>query len=117
MHSLGRVMVDDAGQVVRMSGASQDITARKAAEEIVGRSERRLQTIIDAQPACVKLVSFDGLLLDMNPAGLDNGLVLATCHNSRDGRSSIPCIRTTGAGISRCTAPPAGVPRAGWSFG
>ena len=33
-------------------------------------SERRLQTIIDTEPACVKLVSADGLLLDMNPAGL-----------------------------------------------
>ena len=33
-------------------------------------SERRLQTIIDTEPACVKLVSAGGLLLDMNPAGL-----------------------------------------------
>jgi PAS domain S-box-containing protein len=33
-------------------------------------SERRLQTIIDTEPACVKLVSADGVLLDMNPAGL-----------------------------------------------
>lgn len=71
MHSLGRVIVDDAGEVVRMVGASQDITDRKAAEEIVGHSERRLQTIIDAQPACVKLVSIDGILLDMNRAGLE----------------------------------------------
>jgi len=36
-----------------------------------GASERRLQTIIDAEPACVKLVSSDGLLLDMNRAGLE----------------------------------------------
>ena len=71
MHSFGRVIVDDAGLVVQMIGASQDITARKAAEEIVGRSERRLQTIIDAQPACVKLVSFAGILMDMNRAGLE----------------------------------------------
>jgi two-component system cell cycle sensor histidine kinase/response regulator CckA len=67
--SQGRVVVD-AGRVVRMSGASQDITERKAAEEVVRRSERRLQTIIDAEPACVKLVSPDGVLLEMNPAGL-----------------------------------------------
>jgi PAS domain S-box-containing protein len=33
-------------------------------------SERRLQTIIDAEPACVKLVSTDGTVLEMNPAGL-----------------------------------------------
>jgi PAS domain S-box-containing protein len=71
MHLLGRVIVDEAGQVARMVGASQDITDRKAAEDIVGRSERRLQTIIDAQPACMKLVSVDGILLDMNRAGLE----------------------------------------------
>ena len=33
-------------------------------------SEQRLKTIIDAEPACVKLVSADGMLLEMNPAGL-----------------------------------------------
>jgi len=41
-----------------------------ANEEIIRRSERRLQTIIDAEPACVKLVSREGILLDMNRAGL-----------------------------------------------
>jgi PAS domain S-box-containing protein len=71
MHSLGRVVVNDAGQVVQMVGVSQDITDRKAGEEVVSRSERRLQTIIDAQPACMKLVSLDGILLDMNRAGLE----------------------------------------------
>ncbi len=67
----GRVVVDDQGQVVRMWGTAQDITERKKAEETVRQSERRLQTIIDAEPACVKLVSSEGVLLDMNQAGLD----------------------------------------------
>jgi PAS domain S-box-containing protein len=70
VQSFGRVVIDDAGHVIRLVGASQDITARKAAEEIVSHSERRLQTIIDAQPACMKLVASDGTLLDMNRAGL-----------------------------------------------
>jgi len=71
LSSHGRVVVDDAGRVIRMSGASQDITSRKTDEEIIWRSESRLQTIIDAEPACVKLVSREGILLDMNRAGLD----------------------------------------------
>jgi len=71
MNSIGRVVVDDAGRVIRIMGAAQDITDRKAAEGIVSRSEQRLQTIIDAEPACVKLVSPDGLLLEMNRAGLE----------------------------------------------
>jgi PAS domain S-box-containing protein len=41
-----------------------------SAQDIGSRSERRLQAIIDAEPACVKIVSADGILLDMNRAGL-----------------------------------------------
>ena len=48
-----------------------NLTASKAAEDFLKRSEQRLKTIIDAEPACVKLVSPDGLLLQMNPAGLE----------------------------------------------
>ena len=64
---------DRQGAVTGAIGVSLDVTERRAAEQVVIRSERRLQTIIDAQPACVKLVSPDGLVLDMNPAGLENG--------------------------------------------
>ena len=67
----GRVMVNETGQVIRIVGAAQDITDRKAAEDISRRGERRLQTIIDAEPACVKLVSPEGILLEMNRAGLE----------------------------------------------
>jgi len=34
------------------------------------RSEFRLRSIFESEPECVKIVSLDGLLLDMNPAGL-----------------------------------------------
>ena len=61
---------DNQGAVTGAIGVSLDVTERRAAEQVVIRSERRLQTIIDAEPACVKLVSSDGLLLDMNRAGL-----------------------------------------------
>jgi two-component system, cell cycle sensor histidine kinase and response regulator CckA len=43
----------------------------RGSRQTISRSERRLQAIIDAEPACVKLVSKDGLLLEMNRAGLD----------------------------------------------
>ena len=61
---------DHRGAVTGATGVSLDVTERTAAEQVVSRSERRLQTIIDAEPACVKLVAPDGLLLDMNRAGL-----------------------------------------------
>jgi PAS domain S-box-containing protein len=61
---------DRQGSVTGAIGVSLDVTERTAAEQVVIRSERRLQTIIDTEPACVKLVSHDGLLMEMNPAGL-----------------------------------------------
>ena len=70
LHSRCRVIVDEQGQVTCLVGTAQDVTDRRAAEEILETSKRRLRTIIDAEPACVKLVSADGRLLDMNPAGL-----------------------------------------------
>ena len=62
-----------------VSGTSSWLVARRyeieddlrGSQQIISRSERRLQAIIDAEPACVKLVSKDGLLLEMNRAGLD----------------------------------------------
>jgi two-component system, cell cycle sensor histidine kinase and response regulator CckA len=68
--SKARVVLGKTGEIERLLGILQDITDAKAAEEIVARSERRLKTIIDAQPACVKLVAPDGRLLEMNSAGL-----------------------------------------------
>jgi PAS domain S-box-containing protein len=65
--SLGSLTVDDERLVL---ASVRDIGERHAAEAAVQRSERRLQTIIDAQPACVKVVSSDGILLEMNRAGL-----------------------------------------------
>jgi|JI6StandDraft_1071083.scaffolds.fasta_scaffold01995_1 PAS domain S-box-containing protein len=34
------------------------------------RSESRLRSILKSEPECVKIVSLEGLLIDMNPAGL-----------------------------------------------
>jgi PAS domain S-box-containing protein len=58
------------GQVVGVLTMVVDITTRKAAEEALRQSEQRLKTIIETEPACVKLVSTDGRLLEMNRAGL-----------------------------------------------
>jgi PAS domain S-box-containing protein len=66
----GRVEADGSRQVHRIVGTAQDVTDRKEAEQALVRSERRLKTIIDAQPACVTLVSPDGDLMELNPAGL-----------------------------------------------
>jgi PAS domain S-box-containing protein len=65
-------------------------TELQRAYEVVRRSEGRLQTIIDAQPACVKLVSIDGILLDMNRAGL--GMVGAGDISQLKGRPIVDLV-------------------------
>ena len=50
--------------------SSRDIGERKLAVERLAQRELELQTIIDTEPECVKLVAEDGALLQMNRAGL-----------------------------------------------
>lgn len=47
-----------------------DITERKQTEDALRKSEARLRAIIQTEPECVKVVSPEGWLLEMNPAGL-----------------------------------------------
>ena len=65
-------LLRDASGVVRgYLSMVQDITAREQAEREQRKSSTFLQTIIDTEPECVKLVAEDGTLLMMNRAGLD----------------------------------------------
>ena len=43
---------------------------REQAQQLLASNERQLQTIIDTEPECVKLLTPDGRLLQMNRAGL-----------------------------------------------
>jgi PAS domain S-box-containing protein len=47
-----------------------EIAEREKAEEKLRESERYLQTIIKTEPECVKVITFDGTIVTMNPAGL-----------------------------------------------
>jgi PAS domain S-box-containing protein len=61
---------NEAGEITLVIVSFVEITRRKEAEEKLRESELRLHTIWDTEPECVKLVSNDGLLLDINSAGL-----------------------------------------------
>jgi diguanylate cyclase (GGDEF)-like protein/PAS domain S-box-containing protein len=61
---------DAAGQLIEFQGVGRDVTARKNAEQALQASERRLKTIIETEPECVKVIGSNGALLEMNPAGL-----------------------------------------------
>ena len=61
---------DAQGRPARLFGTALDVTERRRADEEVRESERLRRLIIDTDPECVKLVSPEGRLLEMNPAGL-----------------------------------------------
>ena len=61
---------DAAGKVSGVLSLVHDITERKQLERELSESKKYLQTVIDTEPECVKLVSADGALITMNPAGL-----------------------------------------------
>ncbi len=59
------------GNNALLAGYTIDITEQKRMEEALKRSENLLQTIIDTEPDCVKMIDAQGNLLMMNRAGLD----------------------------------------------
>jgi diguanylate cyclase (GGDEF)-like protein/PAS domain S-box-containing protein len=65
--SLSRIETDD-GQF--FASALRDITERLHAKASLLASETRLRTIINAEPDCIKLIDANGVLIDINPAGL-----------------------------------------------
>lgn len=71
INATGDVIRDDKGRPVKMVGTVQDITQRNKSEEALRASEKMLQTIIDTEPECVKLLDENANLISMNRAGLD----------------------------------------------
>lgn len=63
------VVVDKNG-VKTEYGYAEDITDKKIIENELAESENRLKTILQNEPESVKLLDKEGILLDMNPAGL-----------------------------------------------
>ncbi|HLF95842.1 MAG TPA: EAL domain-containing protein, partial [Methylococcaceae bacterium] len=54
----------------RSEWLEMEIRQREESEQALRISRTRLKAMIDAEPACVKVVSADGTLLEMNAAGL-----------------------------------------------
>ncbi len=65
-----RAIRDDRGAIVKWFGSATDIHERMEAEAALRASEEKLRAIFETEPECVKIVSREGHLLDMNPAGL-----------------------------------------------
>ena len=61
---------DEAGKVIGASNVARDVSERKRTEVALRESEERFRAIFETTPGCVKLVSSDGTLLQMNRPGL-----------------------------------------------
>jgi PAS domain S-box-containing protein len=71
VHGLGKLFLDDQGQVAQMVGIIQDITERKQAEAALREGEERYNALFDRSLDCVFLSDFEGRFLDANRAALD----------------------------------------------
>lgn len=58
------------GQIPSFIAISLDRTEHRRLARALRESERHLSSIIELEPECVKLVGADGVLREMNPAGL-----------------------------------------------
>lgn len=94
----GRIIKEPNGRVVRMVGSMVDITEKEKAEEVLRQSQERLQSIVNSEPECVKVVAADGSLLEMNPAGL--GMIAASSADVL-GKSVYPLVHPEDLGAFR----------------
>ncbi len=68
VRSQGEAETDDGGEVVRVGGAFQDITARKRAERALARQAMELRTIVDTAGSGIVLIDGNGRLIRCNRA-------------------------------------------------
>jgi two-component system cell cycle sensor histidine kinase/response regulator CckA len=81
---------DEAGALRGVISMINDITDRNRAERELRESRKFLQTIIDTEPECVKLIAADGALILMNRAGLD--MIEAESLDQVKGQSVCPLV-------------------------
>jgi PAS domain S-box-containing protein len=70
LHSQGRVYSNLAGQPIRMTGVTVDITERKMSQQALQESEEFRKRVVESSPDCIKVLDVKGQLIYMNGAGM-----------------------------------------------
>jgi PAS domain S-box-containing protein len=73
----------EEGQIAGATGFLQDVTATVNANKEIYDHEQRLKAIFYHEPDCVSVISLDGLVVDLNPAGFS---LLKGSHEELIGR-------------------------------
>jgi two-component system NtrC family sensor kinase len=81
---------DAAGKVIGVLSMVHDITGRKQMEAELSKGKKFLQTVIETEPECVKLIDATGALIMMNRAGLS--MIQADSFEQVKGRSIYPLV-------------------------
>lgn len=64
------VLSPTRGKSLQVLGHALDVTDQQEIQEQLRESQEQLQAIFDNEPECVKVIDKDGIILEMNPAGL-----------------------------------------------
>lgn len=78
-------IIGPTGEIEAVGASTRDITERKQSEQALRESEQRFRTMVETTPECVKLLTADGTLLQMNPPGLE--IIGATCEEEVVGQN------------------------------
>lgn len=63
-------IIDEKGHLFGSLNFAREISEQKIFENKLRESEARMRAIIKNEPECIKIIDSEGILLDMNPAGL-----------------------------------------------
>jgi diguanylate cyclase (GGDEF)-like protein/PAS domain S-box-containing protein len=85
--SLSRIETDEE---LLFASALRDITERLQLSENLKANEARLRAIFENDPDCIKMVNEDGVLIDINPAGLS--LIEADTRSLVVGKAAVDFI-------------------------
>lgn len=89
LHALGEIIIDDAGQPVRMIGTSQDITERKLAELALQNSEKRFRALVEHNAEAIVLANSEGVVVYASPSASE---ILGTPHDELVGMSGFNAL-------------------------